>query len=212
MAFLDADDWYDPEKLARSVATLLELDAQCLATDAWVVQGERIIGRKNQRRAVPLTLTHEHLIGGNPVVCSSVVARRQAVSAVGGFDSHPDMIATEDYDLWLRLAHREPIAYLSEPLTFYRIGAGSLSNNSRFVRGVDRALDKVEQQHQGEAHFLNLVRRRRADSRLNLVWDLLCAGRFSEAEEWLRSAASFERSAKYWRMWARCKLRRAPRR
>ncbi|MCA8966896.1 MAG: glycosyltransferase family 2 protein, partial [Planctomycetes bacterium] len=108
VAFLDADDWYDPEKLARSIGTLRQLDAQCVSTDAWVVDGERLTGRKNSDRTVPTTLTHEQLLMGNPVVCSTVVARRESVLLAGGFDPHADMVATEDYDLWLRMAHREP--------------------------------------------------------------------------------------------------------
>ncbi len=211
VAFLDADDWYDPEKLARSIHTLRELDAQCVATDAWVVDGERLTGRKNSDRNVPVALTHEQLLLGNPVVCSTVVARREAVKLAGGFDSHADMIATEDYDLWLRMAHREPIAYLTDPLTFCRIGNLTLSDGSRFVRGIDRALDKVQAQHLGEAHFLNLVRHRRADARLNLAWVLLREGRFDDAQEWLSSAGKIKLSRKFWRIWWHCKLRRRPR-
>ncbi len=210
VAFLDADDWYAPDKLAHSVAALRELGAQCLATDAWVVRGNVVRGRKNAGRNVPAALTQENLLRGNPIVCSSVVVRRATLEAMGGFDEHPDLIASEDYDLWLRLAQQEPIAYLHEPLTFYRVSGGSLSSNQRFLCGVDRILDKVAAQHAGEAHFLNLVRRRRRDLRLDLAWDLLAAGRFGEARRSLCSAAELGRNRKYWRMWLRCMLRRRP--
>ncbi len=189
VAFLDADDWYAPDKLERSVAMLDKLGAQCLATDAWVVRNDRIEGRKNQRRNVPSVLTTERLLRGNPVVCSSVVARRDAVRRAGGFDEHPDLVATEDFDLWLRLAEHEPIAYHSQPLTFYRLHAGSLSANTRFVRGIDRILERVARHHRGEAHFQNLVLRRRADARLDLAWDLLGAGRKGEARAMIAEAA-----------------------
>lgn len=189
VAFLDADDWYAPDKLERSVALLDKLGAGCLATDAWVVRDDRIEGRKNQKRNVPSVLTTERLLRGNPVVCSSVVARREAVRRAGGFDEHPDLVATEDFDLWLRMAQHEPIAYHAQPLTFYRVHAGSLSANTRFVRGIDRILERVARQHEGEAHFLNLVRRRRAEARLDLAWDLLGAGRKSEARAMITEAS-----------------------
>ena len=196
VAFLDADDWYAPDKLERSVEVLEELGAACLATDAWVVRGGRIEARKNQRRHVPTVLTTERLLKGSPVICSSVVARRRAVLEVGGFDEHPDLIATEDFDLWLRMSEREPIAYLGEPLTFYRVHQGSLSANERFLRGIDRILARVAQHHVGEAHFQNLIRRRRADVRLDYAWDLITTGRKTEGRALIREA---QRLAPTWK-------------
>jgi glycosyltransferase involved in cell wall biosynthesis len=200
VAFLDADDWYSPDKLERSVKFLDQLRASCIATDAWIVRGDRIEGRKNERRAVPTVLTTERLLQGSPIVCSSVVARTAAVRAAGMFDEHPDLIATEDFDLWLRMSQREPIAYLHEPLTFYRVHSGSLSANARFVRGLDRILERVAKAHEGEHHFLNLVRRRRADVRLDLAWDLLAEGRRAEARALIAEAAGFARTWKGLRM------------
>ncbi|MFN9706531.1 MAG: glycosyltransferase family 2 protein [Planctomycetota bacterium] len=196
VAFLDADDWYAPDKLERSVEVLEEVGAACLATDAWVVRGGRIEGRKNQRRHVPSVLTTERLLKGSPVVCSSVVARRRAVLEVGGFDEHPDLIATEDFDLWLRMSEREPLAYLGEPLTFYRVHQGSVSANERFLRGLDRILARVAQHHVGEAHFQNLIRRRRADVRLDYAWDLITTGRKAEGRALIREA---QRLAPTWK-------------
>ncbi len=206
VAFLDADDWYAPDKLERALAVLEKLDAACLATDAWIVRGDRIEGRKNQNREVSTVLTMERLLQGSPIICSSVVARTAAVRAAGAFDEHPDLIATEDFDLWLRMSQAEPIAYVNEPLTFYRVHAGSLSANTRFLRGLDRILERVSNQHRGEAHFQNLVRRRRAEVRLDLAWDLLSAGRRTEARVLIDEAAGLARTWKGLRMKLRCLL------
>lgn len=200
VAFLDADDWYAPDKLERSVGHLLNLGASCVATDAWCVRGDRVEGRKNDRRVVPIVLTLEMLLRGNPVVCSTVVARTDAVRQAGGFDESADLVATEDYDLWLRMSSREPVSYLPEPLTFYRVHPGSLGTNTRFLTGVDRILDRVAQNHQGEAHFENLIRRRRADVRLDLAWDLMVAGRRDEARAMIDEARTLHRSWKALRM------------
>jgi glycosyltransferase involved in cell wall biosynthesis len=208
VAFLDADDWYVPDKLERSVEQLDELKANCLCTDAWIVRNDRIEGRKNQQRAVPSALTMERLLRGNPVVCSTVVARREAVQKAGCFDENPELIATEDFDLWLRMAEREPIAYLPQPMTFYRVHAGSLSANSRFMRGVDNILARVSERHDGEAHFQNLVRRRRAEVRLDLAWDLLREGRRQEARELIAEADGLARTWKGVRMRLRSLLPR----
>lgn len=208
VAFLDADDWYVPDKLERSIETLRELKAACLATDAWVVRDGRMLGHKNHAHRVPTALTTERLLQGNPVICSTVVARREAVAKVGGFDEAPELIATEDFDLWLRLSEIEPIVYVAQPMTFYRVHSGNLSANSRFLRGVDRILERVANQHQGEAHFQNLVRRRRAEVRLDVAWDLLGAGKKSEARAMISEADGLHRTWKGLRMRLRSLLPR----
>lgn len=208
VAFCDADDWYAPDKLERAVVELERLGAACQATDAWVVREDRIEGRKNEHRTVPQVLTLEFLLRGNPIVCSSVVVRRAVVEQVGGFDESPDLVATEDYDLWLRVANREPIAYSPRPMTFYRVHAGSLSANKRFLRGVESILARMAQQHEGEAHFQNLIRRRRADVRLDLAWDLLGEGRFDEAREVVGEAQRLAPSWKGFKLRLRSLLRR----
>ena len=200
VAFLDADDWYAPTKLERSVTQLLNLGAACVATDAWIVRGDRVERRKNDRRVVPIVLTLEMLLRGNPVVCSTVVARTEAVRQAGGFDENPELVATEDYDLWLRMSGREPLSYLPEALTFYRAHTGSLSANTRFLRGVDRILDRLALDHPGEAHFENLIRQRRADVRLDLAWDLIAEGRRAEARVVIDEARALHRSWKGLRM------------
>lgn len=208
VAFCDADDWYAPDKVERGVELLEGLKANCCSTDAWVVRGERIEGRKNEQRVVPGVLTLEFLLRGNPIVCSSVIARREVVQRVGGFDESPDLIATEDYDLWLRMAAIEPIAYSPRPQTFYRVHEGSLSANTRFLRGVDRILGNVAQRYEGEAHFQNLIKRRRADVRLDLAWDLLAEQRFDDARELIEEAQKLSPSWKGLKLRLRSMLRR----
>jgi glycosyltransferase involved in cell wall biosynthesis len=207
VAFLDADDWYAPDKLDRSVNQLRQLGAACIASDAWLVRGDRVEGRKNDGRTVPAVLTQEFLLRGNPIICSSVVARRTAVEEVGCFDESPDLVATEDYDLWLRLAQREPIAYLAQPMTFYRAHPGSLSANSRFLRGVEKILQRHAAQHPDRGHFANLIRRRRADVRLDLAWDLLGDGRSDEAQKLIREAQDLARSWRGYKLAVRSRLR-----
>lgn len=208
VAFCDADDWFVPDKLERDVKKLDELGAACLCSDAWVVRDDSIDGRKNEQRAVPGVLTEELLLQGNPIICSTVTARREAVMAAGAFDEARELIATEDYDLWLRMAAREPIAYYNHPMSFYRVHSASLSGNERFMNGVDRILVTVAERHPGEQHHLNLIRRRRADVRLDYAWELLSAGRRAEAAAMVREAQQIKPSWKGWRMRLRMLLGR----
>ena len=58
----------------------------------------------------------------NPIAHPTVVMRRAAVRAVGGY--RKAYLRAEDYDLWLRLAEIGKLANLTEPLLRYRIGGG----------------------------------------------------------------------------------------
>ncbi|MBP8299284.1 MAG: glycosyltransferase family 2 protein [Planctomycetes bacterium] len=203
LAFLDADDWYALDKIERSLDQLRELGAACIATDAWLVRGDRVERRRNERQMLPTVMTTELLLSSNPIVLSSVVARREAVLAVGGFDAERELFGTEDYDMWLRLSQREPIAYLPEALTFYRLHGPGQICNPHLVSGVDRVLDKVGAAYAGEAHFENLVRRRRAEVRVEMAADLLRAGKRDEARTMLAEARKHARTWGGYRTWLR---------
>ena len=77
----------------------------------------------------------------------------------------------------------------------------------RFLRGIDRIMEKVAAEHVGEAHFQNLVRARRADVRLDLAWDLLGAGRREEARKLIAEASGLRTSWKALRMRLRSLLK-----
>lgn len=206
VAFLDADDWFAPAKLERCADRLVELGATALATDAWLVIGDSVVRSKNSDRVVPDVVTLEQLLQDNPLICSTVVARRQALLQAGGFDEDPLLVATEDYDLWIRLAQREPIAYLHEPLTFYRSHPGSLGANSRFLRGIDRICDKLAPIYGGEPHFRRLLDTRRGRARLDLAWELLQSGKTAEGRMLLRDAWRLGCSWRAGKMWLRSLL------
>lgn len=203
IAFLDADDWFEPLKLERQCARMQQLGASVSSTDAWVVRGKEVQRAKNGNRMVPEVLTFDRLLQGNPVVCSTVVLRRSVLADGGLFDEDPTLIATEDYDLWLRLSRREPIAYFAEPLTFYRVHDNSLSGNARFLRGVDRILDKVAADASVDAQHRQLIARRRADARLDVAWDHVAAGRGRDARAVIRESFAHAVTWKGCRMWAR---------
>lgn len=101
IAFLDADDFWYPEKLAKC---LEEFNA---GADL-VCHGMRYIvnGRfwKNAGYKVPVKTDFFSLLYRKPqIFTSSVIVRKECLRKAGGFDENPDIVTAEDYDLWLRL-------------------------------------------------------------------------------------------------------------
>jgi glycosyltransferase involved in cell wall biosynthesis len=121
VAFLDADDVWLPEKLARQLAVLAEEPgaAFCYTLARFIdAQGNPLPVRKPPHalrgRIFP------QLMRANRIILSSVVVRRAALEQVGLFDPTIRPLRCEDWDLWLRLARGFSVAVVDEELTLYR--------------------------------------------------------------------------------------------
>lgn len=121
VAFLDTDDRWHPNKLARQVAALQAAPAAgfCYTLARFVDAEDRPL----PIRKPPTVLTgnlFSALLRGNFVILASVVARRGLVMDAGGFDETLPVCGCEDWDLWLRLARTHPVAAVDAELTRYR--------------------------------------------------------------------------------------------
>jgi len=204
VAFLDADDVFVADKLERQIEHLHTTGAALSCGDAWSVRGDERVGRKNAGRDVSSSIGLGELLAGNPVICSTVVARRDALERAGGFDEDPVLIATEDYDLWLRVAAEGELCYLDLPLVEYRVTPGQLSGDERFMRGVDRIMDKVLAAHAGQADLLARANGRRAGVRVDLAYHLARSGQGAAARGYLRQARDLGAGlGATWKTWLR---------
>lgn len=124
VAFLDADDWWHPAKLARQLA-VFDRNASLGASYCWLQQvgphgGHLRILRGVQTSGHPdgATVFDELLFGNIGGPGSSLVVTRELLDIVGGFK--PGIAYGEDWDFCLRIAHHGQIGYVPEPLVFYR--------------------------------------------------------------------------------------------
>ena len=134
IAFLDSDDLWMPEKLARqSLFMRSHPDCQISQTgETWVRDGRRVNpGRRHRKRSGDIFIDSLRTCLISP---SAAILRRELLDQVGGFDE--DMAACEDYDLWLRILARHEAGLLDEPLTVRR--AGHPGQLSATVAALDR--------------------------------------------------------------------------
>lgn len=125
IAFLDQDDWWQPAKLERQAESVLsDAEIGLVHTDAahFDEPSQSYAGRINWVRTELLTgRCYDRLLLGNGIFNSSVLVRKSALNAVGGFNEDIRRNTIQDYDLWLRIAKQYAFAYIAEPLMVYRL-------------------------------------------------------------------------------------------
>ncbi|MCS6866628.1 MAG: glycosyltransferase [Gemmataceae bacterium] len=137
IAFLDADDAWEPTKLEKQLALLAAQPAVGVVFCGRSLMDEA--SRPLPRQPMddpPRGFVLPQLITQNFVCFSSCVVKREVFARVGAFDPQWDLAI--DYDFWLRVAQFYAFEYVAEPLVRYRTGHGNLSKKLR--DRVDTAL------------------------------------------------------------------------
>jgi glycosyltransferase involved in cell wall biosynthesis len=142
LAFLDSDDLWLPDKLARQIL-LLEGQPElliCQTDETWVRRGVRVNKPAAHRKVAGQIFLPS--LGRCMISPSAVMLHRRLLEAHGDFDE--TLPAAEDYDLWLRLTWRYEAGLVDEPLVIKRGGhPDQLSGQWGIDRFRIRALVKL---------------------------------------------------------------------
>jgi len=128
VAFLDADDEWLPQKIARSVTALDNTGQVLVAHDYHRVEAngtEHTVKCAQRFKQAQDPFSHFFRLGF--IATSTVVVQRDAVLAAGGFDE--TLETAQDFDLWLKiLAGGAHFSVFDEALTRYHVTDGSISS------------------------------------------------------------------------------------
>ncbi len=199
VAFLDSDDLWAPRKLERQLA-LLRARPEC----GWSYTAFRQVDHQGtplpEERARRFTPHEgdifEQLVGHTAELRTpSVMVARQLLVDVGGFDEA--MRSGEDYDLWMRLALRSPVALVDEPLVDVRRHDRNHSRDWAIAfDGRDRSLAKL--QSAVDPRRRALLRRERARNGVRRVAEHARRGERREALGAFLGSAAFSWSYPEW--------------
>lgn len=134
IAFLDADDMWTPDKLAKQIA-YIDQHPECRAIHSGVrniaIDGEETVALKK-------AVTFESFLEFPcPIFLPTVMMRRSALIETGLFD--PTKRCCEDLDLWMRFCLKDTVHCVPEPLLIRRVQPDGLSrNNESFWVEADR--------------------------------------------------------------------------
>jgi glycosyltransferase involved in cell wall biosynthesis len=157
VALIDADDLCRPDRLALQVEFLdAHPEIDVLGSRLTIIDAE---GEPVGERRYPTS--HEEILRAfprfNPIAQPAVMHRRRPLLEAGGYryDRYP---ATEDYELWSRLARRGVrFANHPEPLVRYRIHPGGMK--SARLKGLLRGTLEVKAMHWKHAGLRARLRR-----------------------------------------------------
>jgi glycosyltransferase involved in cell wall biosynthesis len=168
VAFLDADDVWLPEKLAKQLDALRAAPAFRLCYTAFYVTDTElnpfeVRGAPMSGTALEGLLLHGNLVGGGS---SSLLCEREVFEASGGFD--PTLSQCADWDLCVRLAAVTDFLFLDEPLVKYRQHGSNMSGDPRLLEDDSvRVLDKGFGMAEVDPGLA--AQRRRAEARNDMV-------------------------------------------
>lgn len=149
IAFLDADDEWLEGKLARQVAILQgDPEVTLVTCNSLPVTADGTPGQPAHTLRPPVEGPEawKALLGGNFIPTPTVLARRDLLLDLGGFDE--TLPVAEDFDLWIRLALRGKVATAREVLVRYHSRPASLMK--RHSREAGRIVMAVIARHLAE--------------------------------------------------------------
>lgn len=136
LAFLDADDYWEPDCLAHLHAALTNSGAD-LAYCGWQNVGEATVGNEPY---VPPAYEEGDVVArflrGCPWPIHACLTRREVIDGVGGFSER--CFSSMDFDLWLRISARtQRIVRVPEVLAYYRWHGGGQISAVRWRQVLD---------------------------------------------------------------------------
>ena len=134
VAFLDSDDHWMPEKLEIQTGYFKGNPGAvaCQTEEIWIRKGLRVNPRKKHLK--PSGDIFQQSLKLCLVSPSAVMLKKSIFDEVGLFDE--ELPVCEDYDLWLRISCRHPIALINRKLVVKEGGAPDQLSTS--LKGMDR--------------------------------------------------------------------------
>lgn len=172
ITFLDADDLWEPTKLAQQVA-VLDRCPDVGIVNTWVTYMDES-GKSTGRLVKPEAEGYiwQQLIEGNLIECGSVaMIRRTCFDKVGLFDTNLGS-SVPDWDMWLRMALHYQFKVIRQPLVYYRQRA---SSGSRDFTAMERSYNLVLEKARNSAplEWKPLVERGYGCAYFCLAWKAL---------------------------------------
>ena len=151
IAFLDSDDWWTSDKLEICFSNIDE-EVDFIYHDLEVIPHKQKFYFKKESfkgRALNKPILNDLLIGGisegNAIGNSSVIVRKKILTKIGGISENKNLVASEDYNTWLRIAKiTDKFKYIKKKLGYYLVHDSSAQNRDLSIPHRHAVIDFME--------------------------------------------------------------------
>lgn len=136
VAFLDADDYWHASKLERQLALFDRRPSLGVVFSRVMYIDEQGKESRTSDNALFRGRVSGPLLITNFIAFGTTVVRKECFECLGSFDESFRMGI--DYDLWLRFSTLYEFDYIDQPLLYYRVWSGQMSNDcrNRYINGI----------------------------------------------------------------------------
>lgn len=159
ISFLDDDDTWESEKISEQIGGFTSKKVGMVYSPFYNVDFEgkkELIVRGDKSGVLLDNLLYRNVIGGT----SMPMMRTRAMRDIGGFD--PDMLSSQDYDTWVRMAEKYEIQFVGKPLTVRYLTGESITTNlkkkeSGWLRFTEKYLHYYKDNREAFSNRLSLM-------------------------------------------------------
>jgi glycosyltransferase involved in cell wall biosynthesis len=162
IAFLDADDYWLPEKLTNQVSFLMK------NPQFDMVHSNLLISRKDRelyspilKNKVPSGKVFSELFLDNHIYNLTVIIRRICFLKTGGLDENKKLIGIEDYDFWLRIALLFKIGFINKIVAVYNIHDNNLSNEINIILSQQYLIQKFSKNNKVIQEYPGIIKEKK---------------------------------------------------
>lgn len=145
LSFLDDDDEWLPNKIERQLSRINNPEVGLVYSPYYEVDKYhkgKIMMQGTVSGKVLSDLLKTNIIGG----CSMALIRKSVFDEVGGFNE--SLLASQDYDLWVKIAKRKEVEFEDTPLTKRFLMEDSISvNPKKKIQGWDYMLAEYNEEY-----------------------------------------------------------------
>ena len=133
IAFLDSDDWWTVDKLEVCFKEMND-NVDLIYHNLQVIYQSKLTSKKIYKgRKLNNPVLNDLLISGikygNAIAQSSVIVRKSLLLKIGGIDENINLVGSEDYNTWLRIAEiTDQFKYLNKNLGYILVHENNVSN------------------------------------------------------------------------------------